>query len=142
MKDIQVALELQARLNGIAKIIEIVDNRCLAADGPVIPTLEEMTAKEIQDIYRLAKVGRAKVDFPPRPGTLDRVNRTDWFRNGEYPEYPGVYEVIHNGNVRYSYFFAGDWTVFADTPEDAAKHFTNLAPTAYPVVWRGLALRR
>lgn len=43
-----------SRLQAIANIIEHVDQRCMAADGPVTPTLEEMTQKEISEIYRLA----------------------------------------------------------------------------------------
>jgi hypothetical protein len=43
------------RLNRIAQIIEDVDNRCLAADGPVTPTLQEMTQDELSRIYALAK---------------------------------------------------------------------------------------
>lgn len=46
--------ELQ-RLFKIAEIIENVDNRCLAVDGDVTPTLQEMTQKEISQIYRLVK---------------------------------------------------------------------------------------
>lgn len=41
----------------IARIIETVDNRCAAVDGPVTPTLQEMTQKEISRIYQLAKDG-------------------------------------------------------------------------------------
>lgn len=41
----------------IERIIEAVDNRCAAADGPVTPTLKEMTQKEISTIYALAKTG-------------------------------------------------------------------------------------
>lgn len=43
------------RLKMIASIIEAVDNRCAAADGPVTPTLKEMTQAEISEIYALAK---------------------------------------------------------------------------------------
>lgn len=43
------------RLNRIAEIIESVDNRCLAVDGLVCPTLKEMTQSEISEIYKLAK---------------------------------------------------------------------------------------
>lgn len=43
------------RLRRIAEIIEDVDNRCMAADGPVTPTLQEMTQKEMSEIYGLAK---------------------------------------------------------------------------------------
>jgi len=39
------------RLSAIASIIESVDGRCLAYDGPVGKTLEEMTQPEIQKIY-------------------------------------------------------------------------------------------
>ena len=47
-----------ARLALIAEIIEDVDHRCMAADGPVTPTLQEMTQREISEIYRLAKKGK------------------------------------------------------------------------------------
>jgi len=43
------------RLKQIAEIIERVDNRCMARDGPVGKTIEEMTDKEIIQIYELAK---------------------------------------------------------------------------------------
>ena len=43
------------RLREIAEIIEQVDNRAMAADGPVTPTLQEMTQKEMSQIYALAK---------------------------------------------------------------------------------------
>ena len=43
------------RLDRIAEIIEAVDNRCMAADGPVSKTLEEMQQSEISAIYALAK---------------------------------------------------------------------------------------
>jgi galactose-1-phosphate uridylyltransferase len=45
----------EERLKKIADIIECVDCRCLAADGPVSSTLEEMTQEEISEIYKLAK---------------------------------------------------------------------------------------
>jgi hypothetical protein len=46
--------KLRERLRRIARIIEGVDNRCMAADGPVTPTLQEMRQDEIQEIYDLA----------------------------------------------------------------------------------------
>lgn len=46
---------VQHKLDRIAEIIETVDNRCMAADGPVPPTLSEMTQAEISEIYKLAK---------------------------------------------------------------------------------------
>lgn len=42
------------RLARIKAIIETVDNRCMAADGPVTPTLEEITVDEMRAIYALA----------------------------------------------------------------------------------------
>ena len=42
------------RLRKIRLIIDRVDSRCLAADGPVTPTLQEMNQTEISEIYRLA----------------------------------------------------------------------------------------
>lgn len=46
---------LKNRLARIAGIIEHVDNRCMAYDGAVPPTLDEMTQAEISSIYELAK---------------------------------------------------------------------------------------
>ena len=46
--------EASNSLDAIASIIENVDNRCMAADGPVTATLREMTADEIKTIYQLA----------------------------------------------------------------------------------------
>jgi hypothetical protein len=46
------------RLKRIAQIIWDVDNRCMAADGPVTPALDEMTQemmKEISEIWELSK---------------------------------------------------------------------------------------
>ena len=43
------------RLERIASIIEQVDIRAAACDGPVTPTLQEMTQDEISRIYALAK---------------------------------------------------------------------------------------
>lgn len=42
------------KLRRIAAIIEAVDNRCMAIDGAVTPTLQEMTQAEISEIYRLS----------------------------------------------------------------------------------------
>ena len=42
------------RLQRIATIIENVDQRAMAADGPVTPTIHEMTQRELSHIYRLA----------------------------------------------------------------------------------------
>lgn len=49
------------RLRAIAAIIEIVEVRCMAADGPVTDTRAEMTADELRQIWRLASG-----DFKPR----------------------------------------------------------------------------
>ncbi len=39
----------------IAKTLEAIDSRCLAADGPVTPTLSEASVGELRVIYRSAK---------------------------------------------------------------------------------------
>lgn len=44
-------------LAAIARIIESVDQRAMACDGPVLPTLKVMTQAEISEIYRIAKGG-------------------------------------------------------------------------------------
>lgn len=48
-------LDLSRRMAQICEIIEGVEGRCMAVDGPVTPTLKEMTEKELRQIYRLAK---------------------------------------------------------------------------------------
>lgn len=53
------------RLKMIAVIIETVDQRCAAADGPVTATNREITQWEISKIYRLAKLGRHNVKWNP-----------------------------------------------------------------------------
>ena len=49
------ALSNKERLRRIAQIIEAVDDRCTAADGPPTPTHKEITLAEVRKIYRLAK---------------------------------------------------------------------------------------
>jgi hypothetical protein len=48
----------EERLKRIAQIILDVDNRCMAVDGPVTPTLEEMTQDEISEIWELSRIFR------------------------------------------------------------------------------------
>ena len=40
------------------KILESIDHRCLFADGPVTPTLEEATHSELRWLYNLANTFR------------------------------------------------------------------------------------
>lgn len=48
-------IALQKQLDEIASIIERVDLRCMAADGPVTKTQLEITTEEFREIYQLAK---------------------------------------------------------------------------------------
>lgn len=43
-----------ARLSDIRNVIETVEQRCMAVDGPVTPTHEEITDAELRKIYKLA----------------------------------------------------------------------------------------
>ncbi|SEC01498.1 hypothetical protein [Bradyrhizobium erythrophlei] len=54
-----------AGLAKVKQIIEDVDNRALAADGPVTPTLQEMTDEEMRKIFALAS--RKPEDWRPCP---------------------------------------------------------------------------
>ena len=49
-----VRLTEKERLNRIAQILESVDCRCAAADGPVTPTRHEITDAELHSIYVLS----------------------------------------------------------------------------------------
>jgi len=76
-------MTLKEKLQRIAKIIESVDNRCMATDGPVTPTLLEMKQKEISEIYRLAKQRATKVNSKPRPvleGEVYTIDYVDAFK--------------------------------------------------------------
>lgn len=53
-KQTRLAKKLRERLLEIAAIIEEVDRRCEAADGPVTRTKDEITDLEILRIYKLA----------------------------------------------------------------------------------------
>jgi hypothetical protein len=46
--------DYKQRLNRIAEIIEFVDHRCQAVDGPVTKTRHEITDDELREIYKLA----------------------------------------------------------------------------------------
>jgi hypothetical protein len=50
----------QARLDSIKEIIDGIENRCMAADGPVTNTRHEMSDEELRRIYRLAGGTTAK----------------------------------------------------------------------------------
>lgn len=54
----------EQRLDAIAEILEIVDNRCAAADGPVTKTRHEITDEEYRRIYKLAKRKALKSSRP------------------------------------------------------------------------------
>lgn len=56
----EAAPYLLAALENIASVIEGVDRRCMAADGPVTQTLEEMKQSEVSSIYNGAKDAIAK----------------------------------------------------------------------------------
>ena len=45
---------LEQRLSGIVSVIHDVENRCMAIDGPVTPTLHEITERDLRRIYELA----------------------------------------------------------------------------------------
>jgi hypothetical protein len=54
MKPQKKIMSKAERLREIAEIIERVDQRCMAADGPVQKTLHEMDHSELRRIYLLA----------------------------------------------------------------------------------------
>jgi hypothetical protein len=54
------AAMFRARLLSIKEIIDGIENRCMAADGPVTNTRDEMTDEELRRIYRLAGGTTAK----------------------------------------------------------------------------------
>jgi hypothetical protein len=81
-------------LAAIARIIESVEDRCLAADGPVTPTLAEMTEEELGTIYRLAT---PTADAEPEAPTPEKLRAmAEWFDD---PKNPMVVEVEIRSSV-------------------------------------------
>lgn len=50
--------KLHSKLRSIRSIIDHVDERCMALDveGPITPTQDEITGRELRAIYRFAQV--------------------------------------------------------------------------------------
>lgn len=48
--------DFRQRLKEIHDIIDLVEQRCLAADGPVTKTHDEITDEELREIYQLSDV--------------------------------------------------------------------------------------
>ena len=42
-------------LQKIIEIIERIESRCMAADGPVTPTIQEIIEADLREIYWIAK---------------------------------------------------------------------------------------
>lgn len=51
-------LHLTERFNAI---VDRVENRCMAADGPVTPTLQEMTERELGQLWRIVQAIREEL---------------------------------------------------------------------------------
>jgi len=85
-------------LAAIARIIRSVEDRCLAADGPVTPTLAEMTEEELGTIYRLATTQVAAPAEAPTPEKLRAM--AEWFNS---PANPMVVEVETTSSVTAGY---------------------------------------
>jgi hypothetical protein len=54
---IAAAPELLEACDTVLSVIERVENRCMAADGPVTPTTKEIAEDELREIYLAAKLG-------------------------------------------------------------------------------------
>lgn len=48
------------RLAEIRRIIERIENRCMAVDGPVTPTTQKITEQELRDIYKLTNPPKSR----------------------------------------------------------------------------------
>lgn len=74
MPDVPLIMPPADRLREIAAIIEQVDVRCAASDGPVVPTIVEIRQAEIGRIYALASAPVPSGVDPdaPRPTPDDR----------------------------------------------------------------------
>lgn len=60
----------------IIDVIERVENRCMAVDGPVTPTTEELSEDELRTIYQSAKRGLSATSTLPgktSPGPIEMI---------------------------------------------------------------------
>lgn len=49
----QEASDMEKRVTRFNMIIDSIENRCLAVDGPVTPTLKEATEEELSELWTL-----------------------------------------------------------------------------------------
>jgi hypothetical protein len=49
-------MTLGKALDEFNHVVDVVENRCMAADGPVTPTLREMREDELAQLWRAAQV--------------------------------------------------------------------------------------
>ncbi len=56
---------LAAEIAGFNAIIDRVENRCMATDGPVTPTLREMSEDELAALWRHVQAIRAGLGVQP-----------------------------------------------------------------------------
>ncbi len=52
---------LYKRLKTIHNIMDYIESRCMAADGPVVDFRHEVTIKELKEIYKLSDVEEFKI---------------------------------------------------------------------------------
>lgn len=65
--------QLEKRLADAAEIIEVADNRALAADGPVSHCRDEMTDAEWRRLYRAVKREQSKPKKNPARGGASQL---------------------------------------------------------------------
>jgi hypothetical protein len=57
------ASEMTKRITQFNMIIDSIENRCMAADGPVTPTLKEATEDELSELWRILQEFRSDFEF-------------------------------------------------------------------------------
>lgn len=82
-------IEARERLDKIREVIERVENRCMAADGPVTNTRYEMADEELREIYRLSKNAQKPRDLLDAAMLIKRMAHRLKV-NAEYGAFPAA----------------------------------------------------
>jgi len=122
------------RLAAIAALIERVENRCMAADGPVSNTRAEMTDAEMRKIWLLARTP-PKPKKKPDPKTLGLFHKFDVSRVDGSSEPGGKHEHCNyfvldincdpyavSALLKYAYSCKAEYPLLADELVKLAQH--------------------
>ena len=82
----------------VIDVIHSVEQRCMAADGPVTPTCDEITDKELRKMYVAATAARAALSAQPMPRE-HKLLTDEQIDEACKSEPAAVYELMHGHEI-------------------------------------------